>query len=103
MRYYKDCKKKLQQGACRDWCEGRRHEILIAGTASVADLKEKIKAGMGVDPEHCTLEFERTALCDEMTLAEQGVQDRDRLELIVSSELVSALAAIDKINLSVIH
>ena len=79
--------------------EGRRHQILIPGTASVAELKEKIQVATQVDAEQQRLVFEHSDLCDEMTLAEQGVQDRDRVDMVAlsSKELKHTLASIAEI------
>ena len=62
---------------------GRRHEITCAPTLSVGELKEKLSRLSGVAVDEQDLRLMGDSLCDEATLAEQGVQDRERIELVV--------------------
>lgn len=65
-----------------------RTAVVIAGSATVAELKDKV-AKQTAAPKTPTqwpaelqiLTLNGEVLCDEMTLAEQGVRDRDRIEL----------------------
>ena len=60
-----------------------RCAIVIEGTATVGDMKVKVaKQTNGSWPvERQLLVLRGEALADEMTLAEQGIVDRDRIEL----------------------
>ena len=61
-----------------------RHQVQVPGSCTAAELKDKLaKAGVPAQftGDGATLIMAGDELCDEMTLAEQGVQDRERLEL----------------------
>jgi len=60
-------------------CEGTRHQVQIAGTQSAGELCAKLEPLIGIAAESMTLTLGREPLCLELPLAEQGVQDRDRL------------------------
>ena len=53
---------------------GGRHEITCAPTLSVGELKEKLSRLSGVAVDEQDLRLMGDSLCDEATLAEQGVQ-----------------------------
>ena len=60
-----------------------RVAIVVAGSATVYELKEKVaKQTAGAWPVGAQeLRLHGELLADEMTLSEQGVADRDRIEL----------------------
>ena len=65
-----------------------RTAVVIAASATVLELKEKVAkqtAAPGRPPEYPAdqqvLLLNGEVLCDEMTLAEHGVRDRDRIQL----------------------
>ena len=62
----------------------RRHEVTIPGSTTVAELKEKLQPLTGVPPEAQDLQIMGDSLCDEASLAEQGVQNLDKLELVAA-------------------
>ena len=72
-----------------------RVAVVIQGSATVYELKEKVaKQTNGTWPvEKQDLYLRGDPLADEMTLSEQGIADRDRIELrSVSSSTASAPA-----------
>ena len=64
-----------------------RCAVVIQGTATVLNLKEKVSAqtrkGSKVEwpVEEQELRYNGEVLCDEMTLSEHSISDRDRIEL----------------------
>ena len=60
----------------------RRHEVTISGSATVAELKDKLQPLTGVPAQLQDLQIMGDSLCDEASLAEQGVQNLDKLELV---------------------
>lgn len=62
----------------------RRYEVSIPGSATVSELKDKLKLLSGVAAERQDLQMMGDSLCDEASLSEQGVQDRDRLQLVAT-------------------
>ena len=60
--------------------EKKRHEVLIAGSATIMELKEKLQPITGVDAEAQSLSLvnSRDPLCDELPLSQQGVQEHTR-------------------------
>ena len=63
--------------------DGTRCSILVAGTATVYEVKEKVAAQTkGQWPvEAQDLRFKGDSLADEISVVAQGVCDRDRIEL----------------------
>ena len=59
-------------------------EINIQGSATVADLKDKLAQLTGVPPDKQDVQMMGDSLCDEASLAEQGVQNMDRLILVTA-------------------
>jgi hypothetical protein len=99
-----------------------RTAVVIAASATVLELKEKVAkqtAAPGKRPEYPAdqqvLVLNGEVLCDEMTLAEHGVRDRDRIQLakqqqdpppqafggsggnVGSSSLEAALTSLEKV------
>eukprot|EP00966_Prymnesium_polylepis_P266786 6162946-Prymnesium_polylepis.1 len=84
-----------------------RAAVVIQGSATIAELKEKVEKQSGISAATMELRFDGEPLADEMTLSEQGIQDRDRIEMVVtdpnapassgaaSGALDEALAALD--------
>ena len=68
----------------------RRHEVLIPGSTTIADLKDKLQQLTGVPAEAQDLQMMGDSLCDEASLAEQGVQDRDKLDLVTAGSPLAA-------------
>eukprot|EP00320_Phaeocystis_rex_P006915 CAMPEP_0119080450 /NCGR_PEP_ID=MMETSP1178-20130426/112023_1 /TAXON_ID=33656 /ORGANISM="unid sp, Strain CCMP2000" /LENGTH=234 /DNA_ID=CAMNT_0007063051 /DNA_START=26 /DNA_END=730 /DNA_ORIENTATION=+ len=62
----------------------RRHEVMIPGSTTVADLKDKLQQLTGVPAEAQDLQIMGDSLCDEASLEEQGVQNLDKLELVAA-------------------
>ncbi len=60
-----------------------RCAVVIPGSATVGELKEKVEKQTGVAADTQDLRAHGESLADEMTLAEQHIQDRDRIELHV--------------------
>ena len=60
----------------------RRHEVTISGSATVAELKDKLQPLTGVPAQLQDLQIMGDSLCNEASLAEQGVQNLDKLELV---------------------
>ena len=73
----------------------QRVAVVIAGTATVADLKAKVaKQTNGAWPrERQQLQAHGAVLADEMTLAEQHVFDRDRVLMVDAAAAAAAEAA----------
>jgi len=61
----------------------QRVAVVIAGSATVWELKEKVEKQADIKAGDQELRLHGEVLADEMTLSEQGVQDRDRIELVV--------------------
>lgn len=68
----------------------KKHEIVIPGSATVSELKDKLKGLTGVAAEAQDLQMMGDSLCDEASLAEQGVQDRDKIQLVTSGAAAAA-------------
>ena len=68
----------------------KKHELVIPGSATVSELKDKLKALTGVAAEAQDLQMMGDSLCDEASLAEQGVQDRDKIQLVTTGATAAA-------------
>lgn len=75
--------------------EGARHQVQIAGTQSAGELCAKLEPLNGIAAESMTLTLGREPLCHELPLAEQGVQDRDRLTCSRHAAATSASAVLE--------
>ena len=75
--------------------EGARHQVQIAGTQSAGELCAKLEPLIGIAAESMTLTLGREPLCHELPLAEQGVQDRDRLTCSRHAAVTSASAVLE--------
>ena len=75
--------------------EGARHQVQIAGTQSAGELCAKLEPLIGIAAESMTLTLGREPLCHELPLAEQGVQDRDRLTCSRHAAATSASAVLE--------
>lgn len=67
-----------------------RCAVVITGSATVSELKEKVQKQTNLQAEAMVLSIHGDTLCDEMTLAESHVRDRDRVELSVRSSQQAA-------------
>ena len=72
-----------------------RAAVTIEGTATGWDLKTKVSTQTNGTwpPERQLLQLRGEAIADELTLAEQGVLDRDRIELCDASQVTGEAAA----------
>lgn len=68
-------------------------EINIQGSATVSDLKDKLAQLTGVPPDKQDVQMMGDSLCDEASLAEQGVQNMDRLILVTAGSSTAAASA----------
>lgn len=62
---------------------GTRCSVVIPASASVFELKEKVAQQTRVPADQQDLRLGGESLCDALSLAEQHVQNRDRLELVI--------------------
>ena len=69
----------------------QRVAVVIQASATVWELKEKVEKQAGIKASEQELRFLGEALADEMTLAEQGIQDREKIELVLIKAHVDAL------------
>ena len=65
--------------------DSHRCTVLVPGSATAWELKEKVQKQTKVKAELMTLSLHGEVLCDELTLSEQQVADRDRIELTVGA------------------
>lgn len=61
----------------------QRVALVIPGSATVWELKEKVERQADIKASMQELRLRGDVLCDEMTLSEQGVQDHERIDLVV--------------------